>query len=191
MKNKNIIIGFDGPDNVGKGTQMARLRKWLSHIPFVITNLDKPHGKTIEDKVQYGLHASRNHVHAKHSLWKQNIPQLVDRMHYTEYAYSILRAQHDIETILEMERDYLDMKDHFLTIVFIDDVDNIQDRDDGLSNYNADDSDQIRLITNRFVDIADQSLFNNIIINIKGKNIETVEKEVQQRVLEFFPNILD
>lgn len=189
MKNKKLIIAFDGPDNVGKGTQMARLRKWLSHIPFVITNLDRPHGETHEEKIHYGLCASKNHIHAQHLLWKQEIPQLVDRMHYTEYAYSVLRGGHDIETILNMEQDFIDMKDDFLTIIFIDDVHQIQNRDDGLSYYNAENQDHIRLIIERFKEIAQKSLFNNIIINIQGKDIDTVEKEVQSKIREQFPYI--
>ncbi len=190
LKNKRIIIAFDGPDNVGKGTQISLLRKWLKHIPFVLTNLDRPHGSTDSEKIDYGLVASKNHLLAKHTLWKNNLPQIVDRMHYTEYAYSILRGGHEINTIINLEKDFIDMKNDFFTIIFIDKIENISHRDDGDSVYRGDDLKSIEQIKHRFIEIAEHSLFDNIIINIHNKNIATVQEEVKSALLEKFPNLL-
>jgi len=192
LKNKNIIIAFDGPDNVGKGTQISLLRKWLKHIPFVLTDLNRPLGNNDGEKLRYGLLASRNHLNAKHAIWERNIPQLVDRMHYTEYAYSIIRGGHSIETIIKLEKDFIKMKNNFLAIIFIDEIENIQKRDDGKSNYhNADNQNEVATITDRFSEIAEHSLFDNVIININDKDILTVQKEVQKYILQKFPNILE
>jgi len=185
----NIIIAFDGPDNVGKGTQIALLRKHFSSIPFVISNLDKPVGETDSEKINYGIAASKNHLIAKHAVWEKGIPQIVDRMHYTEYAYSILRGGHSIETILELESDFSEMKDSFFTLIFIDEVQNIQSRDDGKSNYDVDNTKQIEIITQRFIEISKQSLFDNVIVNIHGKDISTVQNEVLQALCKKFPNL--
>lgn len=190
-QNQKIIIAFDGPDNVGKGTQISLLRKWLPHIPFVLMNLDRPAGTSNSEKINYGLAASRNALYANKILAEKEIPQIVDRMHYTEYAYSLLRGGHDTKTILELEKEFIDIKDYFFTIVFIDEVQNIQDRDDGISNYNADDTNEVANITNRFPEIARASLFDNVVININGKDIPTVQSEVQKYILGKFPNILD
>lgn len=191
LQNKKIIIAFDGPDNVGKGTQIGLLRKWLKHIPFVLTNLDRPHGSTDDEKINYGLQASKNHLVAKMAIWEKGIPQIVDRMHYTEYAYSVLRGGHTIKTILELENEFKDLKDDLFTIIFIDKVENISARDDGKSVYKANDYQNITKITNRFIEIAEKSLFNNKVINIHNKNILTVENEVQSILLEKFPNLLN
>ncbi|MGB0925167.1 MAG: hypothetical protein ACPGTS_00485 [Minisyncoccia bacterium] len=191
LHNKNIIIAFDGPDNVGKGTQIGLLRKWLSHIPFVLTNLDRPHGATDDQKLAYGLAASRNHLQATQAIHNSNIPQIVDRMHYTEYAYSVLRGGHSIDTITALEQEYIDLKDNFFTLVFIDNVENIQARDDGLSVYDAENYSEVSEITNRFSDIAAHSLFDNAVINIHGKDIPSVQAEVENILLEKFPDLLN
>lgn len=188
-ENKKIIIAFDGPDNVGKGTQIQLLRKWLSHIPFVLMNLDRPIGKSNQEKLSYGLHASKNALIANESLLEKGLPQIVDRMHYTEYAYSILRDGHDIQDIINLESEFLKIKDYFFTIIFIDEIENIQKRDDGISNYNADDSYEVKKITDRFPEIAQHSLFDNVVINIHKKNITTVQNEVKQHILKKFPDI--
>ena len=185
------IIAFDGPDNVGKGTQIALLRKWLSRIPFVLTNLDRPHGKTNEEKLHYGYHASKNHLEAKSILHRNGIPHLVDRMHYTEYAYSILRGGHELENILNLERAYEHISDDFLTIIFIDKVENILKRDDGESVYERDDYLAVERIVERFREIAEQSIFKNEMINIDGKSIEEVQEEVKHVIKKHFPEIED
>ncbi len=188
-RQRTPIIAFDGPDNVGKGTQIALLRKWLSHIPFVLTNLDRPHGKNHDEKLDYGYRASRNHLRAKELLWREGIPHLVDRMHYTEYAYSILRGGHLLENILTLEQAFLTMRDDFLTIIFVDEVENILKRDDGLSVYKRDDYEAVENIIKRFHEIAEASHFHNRIISITGKSIPQVHEEVREIVRAFFPKI--
>lgn len=192
MKQKRTpIIAFDGPDNVGKGTQIALLRKWLSHIPFVLTNLDRPHGASHQEKLEYGYQASKNHLKAKELLWREGIPHLVDRMHYTEYAYSVLRGGHTLERILALEKEFLAMRDDFLTITFVDEVENILRRDDGLSVYKRDDYEAVEKIINRFREISEASHFHNHIISITGKSIPQVHEEVKEIVRNFFPYIED
>ncbi len=184
-RQRTPIIAFDGPDNVGKGTQIALLRKWLSHIPFVLTNLDRPHGANHHEKLKYGYQASRNHLKAKELLWQEGIPHLVDRMHYTEYAYSILRGGHNLEDILTLERAFLAMRDDFLTIIFVDKAENILKRDDGLSVYKRDDYKAVEDIIKRFYEIAEASHFPNRVISITGKSIPQVHEEVREVVRSF------
>lgn len=190
IENKKIIIAFDGPDNTGKNTQIELLRKWLSHIPFVITDLDKPYGENDSQKITYGLAAIDNLLHAQKIMHDSKIPQISNRMHYTEYAYSFLRGGHAIETILGLEEKYKDIKDNFFTFVFVDHVENLTKRDDGLSIYDDADIDAISIINERFIEIAEQSTFNNMVINIHDKNIESVKSEIQKILSEKFPNII-
>ena len=102
MKKHPIII-LDGPDNVGKGTQLALLRKYFTNIPFVITNLDKPVGEGTEEKKNYGLISIDNQLKTMVLGAQQGIPYIADRGHYTEYAYSIFREAHELQTILDIE----------------------------------------------------------------------------------------
>jgi len=183
------IIAFDGPDNVGKGTQIALLRKWLSHIPFVLTNLDRPHGATVAEKLRYGYEASRNHLRAKRALLREGIPHLVDRMHYTEYAYSVLRGGHELENILALEREFSDLHPHLLTIIFTDEPERILARDDGKSVYDRNDIIAVEKILARFIEIAQHSHFSNFVISITNKSIPEVHEEVKGIIRTHFPGI--
>ncbi len=189
MKDNKIIIAFDGPDNVGKGTQIHLLRKSFPKIPFVLMNLDRPVGTTDEEKRTYGLEASRNALLTNRALLKEGIPQIIDRMHYTEYAYSILRGGHEKQTILDLEEEFSDLKKYFFTIIFIDEVSEIQKRDDGLSEYNEKNYDEIKAIQERFIDIAKTSHFDNIVINIHTKSIKRVQSEVETALKNRFPHL--
>ncbi len=174
------IIFIDGPDNVGKGTQISLLRKWLSEIPFSILNLDRPVGSDLEEKEIYGIQAVKNQLGSVYASWEKGIPCIVDRCHYTEYAYSILRNTHEIQKILELEKELLPAHPDILGIIFVDDVKNIVARDDGNSIYSTEDTENIQNIINRFSDIADASSFDCKVISITGKSIEEVQVEVKK-----------
>jgi thymidylate kinase len=60
MIQENIILGFDGPDNVGKSTQIKKIRKYFKDIPFTVLNIEAPVGNNNEEKLKYGLENSRN-----------------------------------------------------------------------------------------------------------------------------------
>ena len=63
-------------------------------------------------------------------------------------------------------------------ITFIDATSNISDRDDGLSQFKKEAHDDIEKLISRFQEISQRSLFDNSIINIHNKDIETVHNEV-------------
>lgn len=187
--NTNIIIAFDGPDNVGKGTQIALLRKYYPQLAFCLSNLDRPAGHTDKEKIDYGLRAMINQLDATQALHNKGIPQIVDRMHYTEYAYSIFRGGHELKTILDYEQKYTDLKSSYFTIIFIDTAEHISQRDDNDSVYNRDDLDNIQKVIDRFKEIAEHSIFDNIVIDINGKDIPTVQKEVIAALENKFPEL--
>ena len=188
MNHAPIII-FDGPDNVGKGTQIKLLRKKLVDTPFNITNLDKPVGETLLAKQEYGLENINNQLQTMVAGSALGIPQLADRGHYSEYAYSILRITHSMKVIQMIEEQYLSSKDNILGIIFIDTVKNISDRDDGESNYDKDDLETIETIIQRFKETKEHSHFPTYIIDIQGKDKDLVHKEVMQHILNHFPQI--
>ncbi len=184
--NTRPIIFIDGPDNVGKGTQISLLRKWLTEIPFSILNLDPPVGSDLNKKESYGIQAAKNQLGSVLASWEKDIPCIVDRCHYTEYAYSILRNTHEIQTILELEKELSPACSDVLGIIFVDKVENIVARDDGNSIYSTEDTQNIQNIINRFSEIADASSFDCKVISITGKTIEEVRAEVKKNVSDKF-----
>lgn len=187
--NKTPVIIFDGPDNVGKGTQISLLRKHFKETPFAITNLDKPVGSDLDEKRDYGLAAAYGQLTTLFAGYEKDVAQIADRAHYSEYAYSILRTQHPLTDIMEMESEFKNFKDNVLSIIFIDEVENISERDDGESHYDADDIENIKNIINNFKEHAKTSLFETHIINIDGKDIEAVQREVNALVTKKFPDL--
>lgn len=180
------IIFIDGPDNVGKGTQISLLRKWLINIPFTILNIDPPSGQNLDEKETYGILATKNMLGSVFASWERGIPCIVDRCHYTEYAYSILRNTHKIETILKLEKELSPAHSDVLGIIFVDKVENIVARDDGNSIYSTEDTHNIQNIINRFSEIADASSFDCKVVSITGKSIEEVQAEVKKIVSDKF-----
>ena len=90
---------------------------------------------------------------------------------------------------MEIEKDYSEMQGDVLGLIFIDEVENISARDDGNSNYSADDIENIKNIIDNFVEIAEKSIFDVRVININGKDIKVVQTEVNDIVWEKFPNL--
>jgi len=180
-----IIIAFDGPDNVGKSTQIGLLRKHFSQTPFLILNVDAPVGSNASEKLAYGKAHIQKTFEAMDTL---SSSQIHDRSHFTEYAYSFFRDGHDIEDILALEKTYEHLKDNLCIITFIDEVENIISRDDGASAYDKENTDDVLRIVENFKEISKRSLFPNIIINIHGKDIPTVQAEVNDYIAQQFPD---
>lgn len=178
---KNTIIAFDGPDNTGKSTQILRLRKRYASTNFVLTNLERPYGKSKEEILENGYRSTENLLKAINATQDLSIPQIVDRAHFTEYVYSIFRNGHSLEKVLELE-DIIKMPEHFITVIFLDSAKNISSREDGLSNFDADNLEEIELLCERFLEIAKASKFKTIIINIDGKDADLVEEELHQKL---------
>lgn len=184
--NTKIVIAFDGPDNVGKSTQIKLLRKKYGSIPFLIMDVDAPIGITSKEKLSYGKEHVRRTFEAIQTL---PFAQIHDRIHYTEYAYSFFREGHFLDDILAMEKKYKNIHDNLIIITFIDEVENISSRDDGLSQFQKEDHKNITKLIERFKEISNASIFDNNIINIHEKNIDMVHDEVIQIIENKFPHL--
>ncbi len=181
---KKIVIAFDGPDNVGKSTQIKLLRKKYKNIPFLIIDVDAPVGEDFTEKLHYGKEHSKITLD---TIKKIPYSQIHDRIHYTEYAYSFFRGGHTLDDIIEIEKKYEEIHKDLLIITFIDRVENISARDDGLSQFNKEDHENIVKLVHRFKEISNMSIFDNHIIDIHGKDIDTVHNEVIHHVEQKFP----
>lgn len=181
----NIILGFDGPDNVGKSTQIKKVRKYFSELSFVVLNIESPIGASDCEKIKYGKENSLKNMEAVESIFQKGIPQILDRTHFSEYAYSFLRGGHDLEDFMKMEKDFESLKKRFFVIVFVDEVENIQTRDDGLSAFDPEKVEDIKKILKNFKDVSKKSIFKNVTININQKTEAEVFEEVLENINNF------
>lgn len=172
MNGKMII--FDGPDNVGKGTQIEKLRRQHPHKNFVLLNLERPFGKNDAELLKNGFNSLKKMMCLAKAGLNQGANIIIDRAHYTEYAYSIFRDGHAIEKILELENFFEEEKRNILSIIFVDKAKNIASREDGLSNFDTSKIENFEMLCARFTDIAHQSHFNTKLINIDSKNEDKV-----------------
>lgn len=184
---KKIVIAFDGPDNVGKGTQINLLRKRYQDIPFLLLNVDPPIGENHAEKISYG----REHIkRTLDAVRKLPHPQIHDRFHFTEYAYSMFRGGHDLNDVISIEKEYDDVHSNLLVITFVDEPEKIHERDDGNSAYDAEKLDTVAELIQRFHEMSHHSHFDNHIIHIGGKDIPTVHEEVINHIESKFPHLV-
>ena len=184
MENKKIILSFEGPDNVGKGTQVKKVVEHFKTINFVCLYDSLKAGESDEEKVDYGKKREEVYFNVRNYLWEQNLPQINDRSHYSEYAYRMFRNSDKIDDLLELEKKYINLSDDYLTLIFVDNPENISKRDDGESAYKAEDLKSISELIDRFRFISEKSIFENYIIDINGKD----EDEVFEMVLKKIKN---
>ncbi len=182
MEEKNIILAFDGPDNVGKSTQIKKVRKYFKNLPFVVLNLEAPVGENNEERLNYGLENMEKYFELILSAREKNIPVILDRCHFSEYAYSFLRGGHKIEKILKLEKKFEELKENLIIFTFIDEAENIIKRDDGLSAFDPEKKEEVEKIINNFKEISRKSLFQNFLMNIRGEDEEKVFKEIIDRL---------
>jgi len=179
---KKIILIFDGLDNVGKSTQIKKIRQWLNNKAFVITNLDAPIGEDNLKKISYGSKNIENFFKIWTLGWKNNIPLISDRGHFSEYAYRMFRDSDKIDDILEMEKKYSEIISDTIIFNFIDNANNIAQRDDGLSQYQAEEVDKIQKLIDRFKFISEKSIFENYLIDINAKDENEVFKIIKEKI---------
>jgi thymidylate kinase len=182
----NIILGFDGPDNVGKGTQIEKIRKYFSKIPFIVLNIEAPVGNSSIDKIKYGIKNTKNNLQGILILAENNLPQILDRTHFSEYAYSFLRGGHDLKTFLKLEKKCEKIKNIFCIITFIDKPKRIFERDDGQSAFDPSKTEDIEKIIENFKKISKQTIFKSIIINIYNKTEDEVFEEIIEKLEKEF-----
>jgi thymidylate kinase len=182
---KDIILGFDGPDNVGKSTQIKKIRNYFVKTPFVVLNIESPVGENDLEKINYGVENTTNNLQATGAIFKKGIPQILDRTHFSEYAYSFFRGGHELEEFLKIEKDFEYLKESLFIIVFTDCIEKIQERDDGLSAFDPKKKEDIKKVIKNFEDISSKSVFKSVIININQKTEDQVFTEILEKIKIF------
>lgn len=179
-----MIIFVEGPDNVGKGTQITNIYK------NVANNGDFPFWGHYAN---YGVPSQLAVPYAKSAYWgmfdlafniqsRGHVP-IFDRAHLGEWVYGKKYRKYDATFIWDLEKefanDYITWWHKTYLIVFTDNPENLIKRDDGLS-FSKDLLDK-NWEVERFEDAYNRSIITNkILINIDSKNPEQVWSEVKE-----------
>lgn len=179
-----MIVFIEGPDNVGKGTQIDNIWKEMSRrgmIPFWAhyTSFGIKEAWQCENfsrTAYWAMHMAAMDLH------KRNMHPIFDRSIYGEWVYGKIYRGYDAYFIWEMEGRLKDdnyypwQECHLIT--FIDDPENLIKRDDGLSF--STDLDKKRFEVNRFVEAHSMSRIpNKMLCNINRNSKEEVWSEVK------------
>jgi thymidylate kinase len=173
-----MIIICEGLDRVGKDTQIKLLQTKLIDKPCHIFHYSAI--KNIDNKVckKYSKKLYDDGFKIIGKLYK-NRHLIFNRFLLGEIVYSPLYRNYKGDYIYKLEQKYK-TKDFFkeiYLITFIDTVDNLIQREDGLShsldvNHKQDE-------INKFIEAYNNSnIINKLLININTKSIDIVHKEI-------------
>jgi len=159
-----MLIIFEGPDNVGKTTQIELLRNYFAQKgkSFIITKSSNYKNVSPEKHKQLCIKEYKTIF----NLGK-TIDIIADRLHGGEYVYGPIYRGYDGNYVFNFEN-----HKSFL-IVLIDNPENLIKRDDGLSF--STEYDKKKLEIEKFKEFYEKSFIENkILINIENKNIKEV-----------------
>ena len=182
---KDIIL--EGLDRTGKGTQIRNLWTFFNDNYSNGCNIIRG-DKMVSDKnislpetlMHQYLYANsinmtfQNMVHTRKTNF-QGV-RLYDRLHLSEIVYGSKYRKYDTMRIYKSEMAVEDFDDVYL-ITFIDEVDNLIKRDDGLG-FTSDQKEIEDEISRFKIAHNDSYIKNKKIINISGKDITTVFNEI-------------
>jgi len=165
-----MLIIFEGPDNVGKTTQINLLRNYFAN---------KNKTFILHHSSNYKVPPEKHKELAKKeylTIFNLNEDIICDRLHGGEYVYGPIYRNYNGDFVFDLESEgYL--------IVLIDEPKNLIKRDDGKSF--SIDLEKKRLEIQRFKEFYEKSNLKKILININGKSIE----EVHQIIIDFLDKI--
>jgi len=173
-----MIYIFEGLDNVGKGTQISNLKRYLEERGEVVHVLHYSNikGNNIEER-------SRIYYHQMFQLMKfainNGINLILDRAHGGETVYSPIYRNYSGDYVYEIENNFNSrITSTAKLIVFIDDPNSLIKREDGLSFSVELEKKQNEV--DRFTEFYEKSnIKNKFLINIKDKLIEQVWEELK------------
>lgn len=178
-----MTILLEGTDRVGKSSQAQAILNYFASRGKVVQMLHYGAIKSLtpsESESYSGKLYTDMFLMAKDAS-KTSRVLVFDRSHLGEYVYAPMYRNYDGSYIFDIEekfkKDNPEAFDTVYLLTFIDDAESIIKRDDGLSFTTNLDKKQKEI--DAFVEATNKSHLNHKkIINIKGKSIDDVSKEV-------------
>jgi thymidylate kinase len=165
------------PDNVGKGTQIQLLKRYLEENDQLLHVLHYSNikGKDVYQRSQ--VYYQQMFMLCEYAL-SSNISLILDRAHLGETVYSPLYRNYNGDYVFELERDLIKHQGGYHLVVFIADPETLVHREDGFSF--SKDLEAKRDEIDRFVNAYNKSTIKNKhLIDITNKDVPTVWKELQ------------
>lgn len=175
-----MILFVEGLDRCGKSTQITKIQPLLIDKPLHVLHYSAIKGFSSTEEVrEYSERLYRSMFDILENSYKTN-HFILDRSHIGEVVYSPMYRNYDGSYVYGLEKWHMSSpiwKEIYL-ITFIDDAENVIKRDDGLS-FTVE-LEKKRQEIQAFIDATLKSnIINKKIINIAGKDIETVFAEVR------------
>ncbi|HPM21238.1 MAG TPA: hypothetical protein PLY35_08310 [Thermotogota bacterium] len=180
-----MIVIFEGPDRVGKSTQVELLKTQLTKINHLSThvlhysyfkNLDKKYQKTFSIQLYRDMFNLIDYNHCNFIL---------DRSHIGEMVYAPLYRHYSGDYVLDLELEYkyLIRKVNLITLINSD-INILKDKNDNNSLSNND-LIKIKDETQSFINATNKSnIYNKIIIDVNNLDVDAV----YYKILEFLFN---
>ena len=177
-----MVIVCEGPDNVGKGTQISNIKKYLEEKDKLVHVLhySSIKGNNIEER-------SKQYYKEMFDLIKfatyNNKNLIFDRAHGGETVYSPIYRNYSGEYVYEIETNFGNkVLQNCILFVFIDNPENLIKREDGLSFSVEFEKKQNEI--NRFSSFFEKS-------NIKNKCLINIDQKSPEQVFEIIKETLN
>jgi len=174
-ENKFIIV--EGLDRCGKDTQIKNLLTKLIYKPTHVLHYSAIPNISSAETLEYNNNSLYPDIFELIEEAGNRRNLIFNRSHLGEYVYGYMYRYYDPNYIFEIEKKYIkkDFWNKIYLIIFVDDVENLIKREDGLS-FSIDPIKKQEEI-DRFNEIYDKTNINHkILININGKNIEEIKQ---------------
>lgn len=174
-----MIIILTGLDCCGKTTQTAKLQQLLTDKPLHQLHYTALKGFDNNGELINYTSKMYTQMFSMMKLFNDKAHFIVDRFHIDEAVYSPMYKNYSGDYVFDIEDMFnkTEFWDDVYLITFIDDIDTVIKRDDGLS-YTLDPKKKAEEIR-RFIKAHDMSsIKNKYLMDIEGKDIEEVFKEI-------------
>lgn len=189
-----MVIIFEGPDNVGKGTQIERVVKKFTEleIPTTVVHCSNFKVEESENKTERQQEISQafyKRIMQLINLYNEKIDGkeqvlVLDRSHLGETVYAPLYRKYSGNYVYKLEWDIKE-PDKVLVLTMVTDIDTLLKREDGKS-FTAD-ADKRKLEIDAFVRAANDTRFeNSYLLNVSDKSVGEVSEAIDAIIEEVF-----
>jgi thymidylate kinase len=176
-----MILLFEGPDNVGKSTQIKKILKYFIDKPTFVIHFSGIPGISPDTSRLYSEIMYNDMFKLMSQSHENNRNLIFDRSHIGEAVYAPIFRNYSGDFVFDIERSY-QFTDVFQTIklfIFVDEPENLINREDG-NSFSVDPG-----IKQQEIDLFKEAYRKSLIpkkyfININGKSIDTVHLIIQQ-----------